>query len=457
MAFLNNILSSWKGKRLNSDAFPDHDRYMKKQRHATNGPAQVGLPSRVDSETKETRCKVNKMIMLYVQNQSHVEAPGADGGPPKAQLTQNIFATVLIDNVMDSLHGHARHEQQLWSLGAFLFSDPQMDRQITQSIASPQQRRLKNWIRATVIEETDLLGGGPMLGAAAADDGWARCFHYMSTGKVVQAAELAQKLGDDALMAMLVIHYQQDDTPLDIHKAAEEQIDYWRAENAFDAFHLDRKRMWYVLQGKLGYVDELKMVITHDLAWPQALLLYTLYGDRYGHLPSALARYEALVRDQHILSPHTLRAKKETQPVPQHCQWYRLLLWWAIAIAPDAFSQQETAIQPAIETSFPLRFRWLLMLHVKNMLKHPNKDNWTADWCDQLFNDGMEYMAMHAALYMTNSEPWIKDKLSKRTWDKEHYLIRQLQIPAAWIIEAKAVYAHNQGQFDDEISRAPLF
>ncbi|ORX62619.1 hypothetical protein DM01DRAFT_1403091 [Hesseltinella vesiculosa] len=448
---LLNILTSWKGKRLNEDAFPDHDRYMKKQRP---DPSPKSAVPNDDTETKESRCKLNRLIMSNIQNQSSVDL---SNGVPRAQLTKNIFASGFIDYIMDNLREHGQNELQLWSLGAFLFSEPNIERK-THSISCHQQRRLKNWIRATVLEEMAAMPSAfnfalntPPFRTGDRKADWERCFYFLSTGQVVQAAELAQQLGDDALMAMLVVHYQQDDTPLDIHEAAEQQIQYWQQEGVFDNFELDRKRMWYVLQGRLGYVDDLKMVVTEDLLWPQTILLYALYGDRYGHLPSALARYELLLStSQQTANLHRLRTLKRTEKIPPTCLWYRLLLWWSITMAPDAFLSS-TGARPDLEFAFPLRFRWLLLLHVPNMLTHPNKDTWFADWCNQLFQDGMDYMAIHAALYMPNPTFWIKDTLPNRLWDKEHYLIRQLHIPSPWILEAKAVHAHRRQAYDEEI------
>ncbi|KAI8086637.1 uncharacterized protein BX664DRAFT_336385 [Halteromyces radiatus] len=379
-------------------------------------------------DSSSSRNKVNKLITTFVQNQSIIETTN---GIPHARLLENLFATPLIDHIMDTCDFD---EQQIWSLAALLFGHRKDD----------SHRRLKNWLRSTVLEEMQKEGIDLAL---TSEDPWQRAFHYMSSGQVIQACELIQQLGDDALVAMLVVHFQEQED-VDIHQAAQEQILFWQQQDRFDSLPLYQRKMWYCLQGQLGYVDHLKAVVTEGLSWPQSLLLYILYHRDYRtNLASALMSYSSLT-NLPMVGLHQLRTKKHTAQVPSRCLWYCLLQWWA-----SSKNDSMSSLRLTLEERFPLHCRWLLLIHDPSFFINDLStcEAWKRQWTDELYQNGLEYMAILSALYMSSPESTIRQLLSMREWDKEHYLVRQLQIPSEWVTDAKAVYAYNHHMYDKEV------
>ncbi|CAO3595040.1 unnamed protein product [Absidia cylindrospora] len=393
-----------------------------------------------------------KLVMAFVQNQSKIETIN---NTPRAYLTKNLYSTSLVDKIMDS-SAFDYNERQVWSLAALLFegevigssSDPLNPSPAATTMTAKQQRRLRNWMRSTVVEEMKRRNLLDVDMDTTADD-WKRAFYYMSSGQVVQACELVQQLGDDALATMMVVHFQQED---DVCNAAEKQVSYWQQRGLFDSLPLYRQKMWYVLQGQLGYVDRIKTVVTQDLPWPQTLLLYALYGGRHGYLGSGLAAYHTLTSPTGagVIGIHRLRARKHTAQVPSDCLWYTLLQWWSSSLYP---SVNNSVYRKGLEMDLPLHCRWVLLLHVSHLFEHgPDvMESWKQQWCDELYHTGLEYMAIHAGLYSSRPEIKIKELLSRCQWKKEHYLSRQLQIPSEWITDSKALYALNHKRYDQEV------
>ncbi|KAI8341859.1 hypothetical protein BC941DRAFT_175223 [Chlamydoabsidia padenii] len=406
-----------------------------------------------------------QLIMTFVQTQSAIDMID---NSPHAKLKTNLFSTPLIDSIIDST-GFDHDEQQFWSLAATIFghqvttsnnpsTPPLSPTSLLLSIRSPtiepttaiikQRQKLKDWIRRTVREATqnvDMIKGD-----------WHRAFFYMSTGQVLRASDLVQQLGDDALATMMVLHHQRHD--IDVWETAQQQVSYWQKQGRFDSMPLYRRKMWYVLQGQLGYVDHIKAVVTQDLAWPQVVLLYALYGGRLaGDFSSGLSNYHTVITTGDggsfggPVGIHQLLAKEHTAKVPSNCLWYLLLQWWATYSSSSTTGP--TCRKEELENKLPLRCRWLLLLHVPNFFEADSDtlETWKIEWCDKLFDNGLHYLAIQAGLYLSRPETKIKQMLSKRPWWKEHYLTRQLQIPPVWINDSKAVHAFNHGIYDKEV------
>jgi hypothetical protein len=337
--------------------------------------------------------------MTFVQNQSTIYL--SESGIPHAQLKMNLYSTQLVDYIMDS-PTYSYDERQVWSLAALLFGreEPAPNTSILPSLTEQQQqqqRRLRNWIRSTVIEEMEKEG---QLELNVADN-WHRAFHYLSSGQVVKACDLVKELGDDALMTMIVVHLQQDGGE-DVPEAAEQQVLYWQEQGFFDPLPLYQKKMWCVLLGRLGYVDLIKTTVTQGLAWPQVLLLYALYGNRHGDMALGLADLHSLTTGGGLGASgiHQLQTREATAQIPRHCLWYSLLLWWT-SYTPNS-SIENITHRKVLEMQLPLRCRWLLLLHVPDLfVNEPGTlEAWRHQWCDELYHSGLEYMAILAGLFV---------------------------------------------------------
>ncbi|CAO3580645.1 unnamed protein product [Absidia cylindrospora] len=470
-----NVYSSPTGKQLNTDSFQIDDQSLKKQR-VFDEPISPSTSTTMFAERKAgdvnsvaIKNQSNKLMMTFVQNQSTIVTIDDE---PHAQLLLNLYSTQLVDHIMDSPI-YTYDEQQVWSLAALLFGQeqaavnhnngsippPSPSPTIESSTSGPtatvtqqqQLRRLKNWICSTAIEEMqaeatlDVEGNTP-------EDIWQRAFYCMASGQVVKACELVQQMGDEALVAMLVAHFQQEEG---VCAAAKRQVLYWHQQGLFDPLPLYQRKMWYALQGYLGYVDAIKQVVTQNLPWPQVLLLYTIYGGDNEEDPfSGLAAYHAITTMDNPSGSalHRLHTRKETARVPPHCQWYALLQWWITHSSSGTFFVNAT-YRKQLESIIPLRCRWLLLLHVPSLFENEPAvlESWKHQWCDELYHSGLEYMAILAGLFLIRPGPKIKQLLSMRQWDKEHYVARQLQIPPQWIIHAKALYALNHRLYNQEV------
>ncbi|ORZ22280.1 hypothetical protein BCR42DRAFT_433610 [Absidia repens] len=425
MSIFNSVFSSLTGKRLNDDS--QRDQSSKKQRvhHEAIITKPLATNSTYDGAdniiAKENHA--NKLIMAFVQNQSKIETIN---DTPRAYLTKNLYSTPLVDKIMDS-SAFDYNERQVWSLAALLFeqevigssNDPLILSPAATAMTAKQQRRLRNWIRSTVVEELqrrNLLD----VEMDTADD-WKRAFYYMSSGQVVQACEMVQQLGDDALATMMVVHFQQED---DVCDAAEKQVSYWQQRGLFDSLPLYRQKMWYVLQGQLGYVDHIKTVVTQDLPWPQTLLLYALYGGQRGHFGSGLSAYHTLTSatGAGVIGIHRLRARKHTARVPSDCLWYTLLQWWSSSLHPSA---NNSVYRKGLEMDLPLHCRWS--------------------------NGVMNFIVRDLNTWLSMLDFTHQGTAIQIRMEKEHYLSRQLQIPSEWITDSKALYALNHQLYDKEV------
>ncbi|KAI8330372.1 hypothetical protein BC941DRAFT_518254 [Chlamydoabsidia padenii] len=426
-----NVQSHLTGKRLNTDPPSILANSWKKQRVYDNSSSSDNLTSNTQQTPNNViannvnplamKNQANKLLMTFVQNQTTIHTTD---GVPHAQLKLNLYSTQLVDYIMDS-PAYDYNERQVWSLASLLLGQT----------TPPPQRRLKNWIRSTVIEELEKDGCCEL---DVADDDWHQAFHYLASGQVLQACDLAKQLGDDALMMMIVVHLQQDG---DVSKAAEQQVLYWQEQGLFDRLPLYQRKMWCVMLGRLGYVDLIKTTVTQGLAWPQVLLLYALYGGQNDDIASGLAALDSLTTGD-ITGIHQLQAREATAVIPPYCLWYPFLQWWT-----GGSHKSKWALQ------LPLRCRWLLLLHVPECFDNEVGvlESWRHQWCDELYHSGLEYMAILAGLYIPKPGPKIKQLLSLRQWEKDHYIARQLQIPLEWITDGKALYALNRHLYDKEV------
>ncbi|KAA6381212.1 MAG: hypothetical protein EZS28_023262 [Streblomastix strix] len=452
MSIFNSVFSSITGKRTNGGSEAIQNLGHKKQR-VHNGAIRKEIQTTISNhEDKTNEYNLTDLKNQANKNQSKIVTTN---NTPQAYLTKNVYSTTLINKIVEST-AFNYNERLVWSLGTLLFGQEELtvcsndgpSRSLTTTVSPKQRRRLRNWICNTVVKELkqrNLLN----MDIDKIEDGWKRAFYYLSSGQVIQACELVQQLGDDALATMMVVHFQQE---VDVCNQAQNQVLYWQERGLFDSMPLYRRKMWYVLQGQLGYVNHIKAVVTEDLSWPQVLLLYSLYGGHRGDLNSGLSAYRTLTSSHGsgVNGLHQLRARKHTASVPSDCLWYNLLQWWSSSTSSSA---NDAIYRKELELALPLQCRWVLLLHVSPMFEHGDDDleSWKQQWCDELYKSELEYMAIHAGLYLSSPEVAIRKLLSRRQLEKEHYLCRQLQIPTGWITDSKAWYALNQQLYDKEV------
>ncbi|CAO3609329.1 unnamed protein product [Cunninghamella blakesleeana] len=452
---------------------------------------QLELSSINHSSSSKYQNSMNKLIMSYVQNSSSIDVVDSI---PRANLIRNIYSTKLIENINQDKNCN-REERLLWNMMNLIFEDNKSttvndDHHSTEKrdkdIIKPSSQHileLKKWIQNIVFEETKLIYQQEhgmmdelnehdkedkediiemMMKKKNDNDPWQLALYYMSTGQIFKTCELLLKLGDNALSTLISLHHQG----YDIRESVMEQLKLWKDQEILETLPIHQQKMWFILQGDLGYVNQLKTVVVQDLYWPQVLFLYMNYFDRYGNIFSGLTQYHYITHDHHqhqhdkVVGIHQLKTKNQTaSPSPLTNYWYYLLIWWLSSDSSLSFTSfntflyHETIHRKQLEFYLPLRFRWLLSLHAPTLFKNESKEIelWKDQWCDLLYQDKWEYLAIHASLFITNSHNTIYRLLSLREWEKEFYLIEQLKIPKQWIMDAKITYAFNHRMYTKEI------
>ncbi|KAI9301206.1 hypothetical protein BJ944DRAFT_9392 [Cunninghamella echinulata] len=492
MAFLSSI-STYLSKRKSEPSIIPNDRDIKRVRHRINSESitqvntdngenvildhtmedtQSDLSSKAVSSRPKYQDSMNKLIMSYVQSSSSLTVVDTI---PRANLIRSLYSTKLIENINEDKNC-SEQERLLWNMTPILFEDMNStntidNHQIEKSnLIKPRQANsdLKKWIHNTVLEETKLIYQQEFgLNDENVDDiiiekkikennPWKLAMHYMSTGQHIKTCELLLELGDNALSTLISLHHQG----YDIRESVTEQIKLWLDKDLLNTLPMYQQKMWFILQGDLGYVNQLKLVTVQDLTWSQVLVLYINYFDRYGNVFAGLIQYHFITHNHSVVGIHQLKTKHYTAtPSLESSYWYYLLIWWSSSSASSSYTSFHALLhndcvdRKQIELYLPLRFRWLLSLHAPSLFHHETNELelWKDQWCDFLYQDKWEYLAIYASLYILNPHNTIYRLLSLREWEKEFYLIQQLKIPKQWIMDAKVTFAFNNRMYTKEI------
>ncbi|KAG0184311.1 hypothetical protein DFQ28_011417, partial [Apophysomyces sp. BC1034] len=204
------------------------------------------------------------------------------------------------------------NDQLAWQVCAILCDE---------SLKKAQRLELfKTWMRESILSDQEKA----IVQARKDKDPWAMGFIYLTFGRTTDACEIALQQGDYPLAAL----FANPDREY-AREAAHKQIRLWQRDHTFENMSQYQQKMWYVLNGQLGYCAHSQFVVTENLDWRQTLGLYVWYSSHTWHSLQEVIRLHDSALDKTLPGIHHQYVLKHTAQPSHTCMWYNVVRWWS--------------------------------------------------------------------------------------------------------------------------------
>ncbi|KAI8889835.1 hypothetical protein K501DRAFT_328958 [Backusella circina FSU 941] len=256
------------------------------------------------------------------------------------------------------------------------------------------------------------------------DDPWAEVFTYLCFGQLDRASAKVKSMNAYVVKMLIDLVALKP-----MQTVIGNQIAGYKAVRAWQSMTRYQQRVWYVLAGRLGWVDE-GYVVVEDQTWQCTLCMYVYYAE------DQLRDYQDTVQRRKKTGFNDEFTFKRTEAPDEECQWYQLLDWW--------YGGGDDSVM----AEWPLELTWLLTFYRPDRFKD---DSCALAWVDRLEKLELPEMAIYACLFMKhNTETQLSQLLQSYEWEKEDMLLHSFYIPRERVLYGKALNAHDEWNFEAE-------
>ncbi|TIC58943.1 hypothetical protein E3Q03_04067 [Wallemia mellicola] len=430
------------------------------------------------------RTAIEKLLQLQLQYTS-IELD-QDSGLPVASTDYQLRFKNFVGTFNQDDYAH---EATYWRLASALFDEIDLDLPentsdtlISRVLAVRRKEALSNWLKSTVSEtvESEI--------KESQEEVINRVFSLLTGNQIVRAANLAMSIGDYKLATLITQSPGDSEFRNDLYS----QIQKWKEHKVDSQIDSNYRKVYALLAGitdnlegnkSFDNADKADMInISQGLDWLRSFGLRLWYGtlDEQG-INDAVDAYDNAFNDEDGKFEPTASA-----PIAHHHIDKKSGPFDAIYSLIKLFIDPAYTLERALE---PIGFSsskqdWRLSWHVYTILSrvlrlrdfggrfdvamdenqdgtvegHSQKaDNLAINYASQVERAGLYQWSIFILLHLELDdmrESAIKDSLTRNVMNyseqDEAFLVDKLCIPQTWLAEAKATYAHYQGNIYEE-------
>jgi nuclear pore complex protein Nup98-Nup96 len=423
---------------------------------------------------------------IQVSNEHASAVPGPDFSVDRTVLRHQAAAWELVHALFSSLPAEEESDDEVENDG-----DESLPKPDTSQLAAMQRRaELSKWLRerSRGVAERAAHAAAGTTAAAGQDSSPDRVLALLSGHQLASATAAAATSGDVRLASLLATAGSSSAA----REQLASQLNVWRDAGFEPHLNHSRRQVYQLLAGQVDTV-----IPALNLDWRRALGCHIWYGCPPGSsVAEAVAAYEAAVEGGTAPPPlplylehlHIGTNSKRTNSIDHNDVFdvnFELLRLFCTLSTATAIEREEELeqlaevldgtlsrlLRPAGITPDPLdySFIWHMLCVLRSIGAVPEEDVPTTpapsiaqmNFISQLENlGGLSHWAVYVALHLPDPiarETTVRELLARHCpeWAKDQevikFLIESLDVPKAWVAEAKALWAKHTGNDVEEM------